>query len=123
MQGDHLLARMTRFLQGERNLERMERSAQRGKKSAEETLRLRREGEALADLAVGLSGTNSRPIRLEGTDALLGRAVDDSLLAALGKLVHKQASPMRSTVTAAHHRRLVAVVAAQRLLRDLCAAP
>ena len=86
-------------------------------------VRLRREGEALADLAVGLTGINSRPIRLEGTDALLGRAVDDVLLAALGKLVHKQASPMRSTVTAAHHRRLVAVVAAQRLLRDLCAAP
>ena len=49
VQGDHLLARMTRFLQGERNLERMERSAQRGKKSAEETLRLLREGKVEID--------------------------------------------------------------------------
>ncbi len=85
-------------------------------------LRLRREGGVLADLAVAVSGTNSNPLRLAGTDALLGRPLDDALVAALGKLVQQQASPMRSTVTAAHHRRLVAAVAAQRLLRELWAA-
>jgi 4-hydroxybenzoyl-CoA reductase subunit beta len=84
-------------------------------------LRLRREGGVLAELAVAVSGTNSHPLRLAGTEALLGRALDDALLAALGKLVQQQASPMRSTVTAAHHRRLVAAVAAQRLLRELWA--
>jgi hypothetical protein len=47
--------------------------------------------------------------------------VDEALLAALGKLVAKQVSPMRSTVTAANHRRLVAVNAAQRLLGELAA--
>ncbi|MDH5330205.1 MAG: 4-hydroxybenzoyl-CoA reductase subunit beta [Aquincola sp.] len=85
-------------------------------------VRLRREGDRLADLAVAISGTNSRPFRLEGTDALLGRGLDDGLLAELGKLAHKQVSPMRSTVTAAHHRRLVAAVAAQRLVRELWSA-
>ncbi|HET9820204.1 MAG TPA: FAD binding domain-containing protein [Burkholderiaceae bacterium] len=82
-------------------------------------VQLRREGAALSTLTVAISGTNSNPIRLAGTEALLGRAVDDALLAELGKLVHKQVSPMRSTVTAAHHRRLVAAVAAQRLVREL----
>lgn len=85
---------------------------------------LRLEAGALAELAVGLSGTNSQPLRLDGTGALLGRPVDDALLTALGKLVAKQVSPMRSTVTSAHYRRQVAVVAAQRLLRTLAdAAP
>ena len=85
-------------------------------------LRLRRDGDVLAELALAMVGTNSRPLRLEGTDGLLGRPVDDALLAALGKLVQQQASPMRSTVTAAHHRRLVAAVAAQRLARALWSA-
>ncbi|HEX6019213.1 MAG TPA: FAD binding domain-containing protein [Burkholderiaceae bacterium] len=80
---------------------------------------LRIEGGVLAALRVGISGTNSHPVALEGTDALLGKPVDDATLAALGKLVSKQVSPMRSTVTQSNHRRLVAVVTAQRLVRDL----
>ena len=48
--------------------------------------------------------------------------VDDALLAALGKLVQKQVSPMRSTVTPSNYRRLVAAVLAQRLVRELAAA-
>ena len=80
---------------------------------------LRLEGGVLVELAVGLSGTNSRPLRLDGTDALLGRAVDDALLEALAKLVRKQASPMRSTVTPSNHRRVVAAATAQRLVREL----
>jgi 4-hydroxybenzoyl-CoA reductase subunit beta len=83
---------------------------------------LRLEGGVLAELAVGLSGTNSRPLRLDGTDALLGRAVDDALLEALAKLVRKQASPMRSTVTPSNHRRVVAAATAQRLVRELAGA-
>jgi 4-hydroxybenzoyl-CoA reductase subunit beta len=70
-------------------------------------------------LRVGLSGTNSHPLLLAGTDALLGHAVDDDLLRQLGKLVQQQASPMRSTVTPSNYRRQVAAVMAQRLLREL----
>lgn len=80
---------------------------------------LRLEGGVLAELAVGLTGTNSLPLRLEGTETLLGHAVDGTLLETLGKLVRKQVSPMRSTVTPSNHRRLVAVAAAQRLVREL----
>ncbi len=73
----------------------------------------------LGALRVGLSGTNSHPLCLQGTGALLGKPVDDTALAALGKLVQKQVSPMRTTVTPSNYRRLVAAVHAQRLLREL----
>jgi 4-hydroxybenzoyl-CoA reductase subunit beta len=80
---------------------------------------LQMQGGLLTQLRIGISGTNAQPFLLEGTDAMRGRAVDDGLLQALGKLVQKQVSPMRSTVTASQHRRLVAAVAAQRLVRHL----
>ena len=77
----------------------------------------------IARLAVALTGTNSHPLRLAGTDALVGQAVDDAALVLLGKLVAKQVSPMRSTVTPANYRRQVASVLAQRLLRELSGTP
>ena len=76
----------------------------------------------LAELRVALSGTNSHPLWLQGTEALLGKPVDDAGLASLGKLVQKQVSPMRTTVTQSNYRRLVAAVHAQRLLRELSTA-
>lgn len=82
-------------------------------------LRLRVQDGVLAELRVALSGTNSNPLLLQGTEALGGKAVSAETLAALGKLVQKQVSPMRSTVTASNYRRQVAVVLAQRLLSEL----
>jgi 4-hydroxybenzoyl-CoA reductase subunit beta len=73
----------------------------------------------LASLRVALTGTNSRPILVQGTEALLGRPASDESAAALGKLVRKQVSPMRTTVTPSNHRRLVAAALAQRLVREL----
>jgi 4-hydroxybenzoyl-CoA reductase subunit beta len=74
---------------------------------------------AVASLRVALTGTNSQPLLLQGTDALLGRPLDDAGLLALGKLVAKQVSPMRTTVTQANYRRQVATVLAQRVVREL----
>ncbi len=51
------------------------------------------------------------------------RAVTDETLAQLGKLVQKQVSPMRTTVTHSNYRRQVAAVLAQRLVRELAAEP
>ncbi len=79
------------------------------------------EGKLLAELRIALTGTNSRPILLEGTEALLGRPVDDQAIVTVGKLVQKQVSPMRTTVTPSNYRRQVASVLARRLLRELCA--
>ena len=73
----------------------------------------------IATLRVALTGTNSRPFLLEGTAELAGRPLDDAALARLGKLVQKQVSPMRTTVTPSNYRRQVATVLAQRLVREL----
>jgi 4-hydroxybenzoyl-CoA reductase subunit beta len=75
----------------------------------------------VGSLAVGLSGTNSHPLLLEGTGELAGHVVDDELLRKLGKLVGQQVSPMRSTVTPSNYRRQVAATLTQRLLRELAA--
>jgi 4-hydroxybenzoyl-CoA reductase subunit beta len=80
---------------------------------------LRLQSGALAELRVALSGTNSHPLLLQGTEALLGRPLDDAGLATLAKLVQKQVSPMRTTVTQSNYRRQVAAVLAQRLAREL----
>ncbi|HEX6362796.1 MAG TPA: 4-hydroxybenzoyl-CoA reductase subunit beta [Albitalea sp.] len=80
-----------------------------------------REG-LLAGLHVALTGTNSHPLLLEGTEALVGQPLDEAALATLGKLVQKQVSPMRTTVTQSNYRRQVAAVFAQRLVRELAAA-
>lgn len=78
-------------------------------------------GGNVTDLRIALTGTNSQPFVLEGTDALLGRPVGAELLSSLGKLVQKQVSPMRTTVTQSNYRRQVAAVLAQRLVRELSA--
>lgn len=73
----------------------------------------------LTRLCVALTGTNSRPFVLAGTEALLGAPVGTTMLDALGKLVQKQVSPMRTGVVAAHYRRQVAHVNTQRLVLAL----
>jgi 4-hydroxybenzoyl-CoA reductase subunit beta len=78
-------------------------------------------GGAITRLRIALTGTNSQPLLLQGTDTLLGKPLDDAGLAALGNLVSKQVSPMRTNVTPSNYRRQVAAVLAQRLLRDLVA--
>lgn len=74
----------------------------------------------LSELRVALTGTNSHPLLIVGTQDLCGTTVAPELLAALGKLVQKQVSPMRTTVTGSNYRRQVASVMAQTLLRELC---
>ncbi|MDE2376066.1 4-hydroxybenzoyl-CoA reductase subunit beta [Bradyrhizobium sp.] len=76
-------------------------------------------GPAIASLDVALTGTNSRPFLLAGTDALAGRAIDDKLLAEVDRLVQKQVQPMRTTLTSANYRRVAAAALARRLIADL----
>ena len=79
-------------------------------------------GGELTELHVAITGTNSQPIVLTGTEALLGRPVVADTLTALAKLVQKQVSPMRTTVTQSNYRRQVAAALAQRLMRELARA-
>jgi 4-hydroxybenzoyl-CoA reductase subunit beta len=72
----------------------------------------------IADLRVALTGTNSRPLVLQGTEELHGAKPGDAG-SLLMKLVQKQAGPVRTTVTAADYRRQAAAILARRLLDRL----
>ncbi len=64
---------------------------------------------------IALTGTNSRPFVLSGTDALIGRRLDEQALKDVERLVQKQVQPMRTTIASAQYRRLAAAALARRL--------
>jgi 4-hydroxybenzoyl-CoA reductase subunit beta len=80
---------------------------------------LRRTGNTLADLRVAFTGTNPRPVLLEGTAELCGGPLDARVLKGLDALVRDQIMPMKTTFTPGHYRRRVAGVLARRLLTRL----
>lgn len=80
---------------------------------------LRREGDTLADLRVALTGTNPRPVLLEGTADLCGGPLDDKVIAGLDDLVRDQVMSMKTTFTPGTYRRKVAGVLARRLVERL----
>ena len=77
---------------------------------------LRREGDTLADLRVAITGTNPRPVLLEGTHELCGGPLDERVFKGLDELVRDQIMSMKTTFTPGHYRRRVAGVLARRLL-------
>ena len=80
---------------------------------------LRREAGTLADLRVAVTGTNPRPVLLEGTAALCGGALDARVFTSLDALVRDQIMAMKTTFTPGHYRRRVAGVLARRLVQRL----
>lgn len=78
-------------------------------------------GGVLRRLRIALTGTNSHPVLLEGTGEMLGQPINEALLQRVGKLVQKQASPVRTTLAAPNYRRQVAASLAQRLVQELSA--
>ena len=70
-------------------------------------------------LRIAFTGTNSRPFVLVGTDAVIGRQIDDKALREFERLVQRQVQPMRTMTTSAHYRRLAAAALARRLTRAL----
>ena len=77
------------------------------------------EGDTLADLRVAFTGTNPRPVLLDGTDGLVGGALDDAVLDKLDELVRDQVMAMQTTFTPGMYRRRVANVLAKRLVTRL----
>jgi 4-hydroxybenzoyl-CoA reductase subunit beta len=75
----------------------------------------------IASLLIALTGTNSRPFLLAGTEALAGRSIDEKLLQEIDRLVQKQAQPMRTTIASANYRRVAAAALARRLTATLFA--
>lgn len=82
---------------------------------------LRMDEGRVAELHLALTGTNSQPLLLAGTAELIGAPADEALADKVGKLVQRQASPQRTTVTTSHYRRQVATAYARRLLLELAA--
>jgi 4-hydroxybenzoyl-CoA reductase subunit beta len=80
---------------------------------------LRRDGAALVDLRVAFTGTNPRPVLLDGTGALCGGPLDERALEGLDALVRDQIMAMKTTFTPGHYRRRVAGVLARRLVMRL----
>jgi 4-hydroxybenzoyl-CoA reductase subunit beta len=80
---------------------------------------LRRDGDILADLRVAITGTNPRPVLLEGTRGLCGGPLDGRVVAGLDALVRDQIMSMKTTFTPGHYRRRVAGVLARRLVQRL----
>ena len=76
----------------------------------------------IASLRVALTGTNSRPFLLADLDQFVGKPVDEDLLRGVDRLVQRQVQPMRTTLAAAHYRRLAAAAIARRLLARLASA-
>jgi 4-hydroxybenzoyl-CoA reductase subunit beta len=72
-------------------------------------------------LRVAVTGANSRPILVTGTDKLCGRPVDDKLLQEVDRLVQKQVKPMRTTLISSNYRRLAAATLAKRAIAKLAA--
>jgi 4-hydroxybenzoyl-CoA reductase subunit beta len=76
-------------------------------------------GRVVNSLRIGLTGTNSRPFLLSGTDAVVGHPIDEAALRDIDRLVQRQVQPMRTTVTSAHYRRLAVAALTRRLVSAL----
>jgi 4-hydroxybenzoyl-CoA reductase subunit beta len=78
-------------------------------------------GTSIGSLRIALTGTNSRPFLIAGTDDFAGRSIDEKLLQEIDRLVQKQVQPMRTTITSANYRRVAAAALARRLTAMLFA--
>ncbi len=78
---------------------------------------LKRDDHRLTDLRIAITGTNPRPVLLDGTAALCGGGLDERVFKGLDALVRDQIMPMKTTFTPGHYRRRVAGVLARRLLK------
>jgi len=80
---------------------------------------LSRDGDRLRRLQVALTGTNARPLLLDGTEGLTGQPFDDTALDQLVDLVSRQIQPMTSTFTPPGYRRRVAANLTRALAKKL----
>jgi 4-hydroxybenzoyl-CoA reductase subunit beta len=82
---------------------------------------LRREDDMLTDLRVAITGTNPRPVLLDGTAQICGGPLDEGAFKQLDDLVRDQVMAMKTTFTPGHYRRRVAGVLVRRLVERLFA--
>ena len=70
-------------------------------------------------LRIAVTGTNSRPFVLAGTNVVIGRPIDKNALEEIEMLVQKQVKPVRTTIAPPHYRRLAAAGLARQLTAAL----
>ncbi|MGI9414414.1 MAG: 4-hydroxybenzoyl-CoA reductase subunit beta [Hyphomicrobiales bacterium] len=75
----------------------------------------------LSGLALAFTGTNARPLLVEGLDDVCGNALDEDTLERVFRLANKQIQPMKSTFSPSTYRRSVAMKLAIHMIRDLWA--
>lgn len=80
---------------------------------------LRMTGGALAEFRVALTAVNPCPLRVAGTEAFIGRPLDDGALERVKEMVQAQARPMKTTTLAPWYRRRVVGALAKRLAARL----
>ena len=80
---------------------------------------LKTDGADLAELRLALTGTNSMPILLDGTEAFVGAPLDGKALDRLAALPTKQMQPMTTTMTPPGYRRRVVANLIRSLVRRL----
>jgi len=80
---------------------------------------LTRQGEGLSSLAIAITGTNSRPVLLQGLDDLCGERLGEEWFDRLGKIISRSIQPMRTTLVPSIYRRHMAGVLARRLVTQL----
>ena len=78
-----------------------------------------RDGDTLADLRIAITGTNPRPVFLDGAADLVGGGLDDATVQGIDDLCRDQLMSMKTTFTPGHYRRRVATKMAIRLVREL----
>ncbi len=80
---------------------------------------LRREGDAIADLRIALTGISSRPESVNGLDVLAGQPLDDTALATLARQIKLSIKAMDTTLIDVPFRRRITPVLAKRLVELL----
>ena len=73
----------------------------------------------LSDLTLAFTGTNARPLYVEGVDEICGAALDDDMCERILRLANKQIQPMKSTFSPSTYRRAVATKLAIHMIREL----
>ena len=77
-------------------------------------LAMRMEQGAVAEIRVGLTGLNPRPVLLDGLDDLAGRKPDLALISELAKKANRAAKPMRTTTADPAYRRAMVTALVER---------
>ncbi len=80
---------------------------------------LRREGDAITDLRVGVTGTNPRPLLFDGLVGGMDQGPNDDALSAITKEIGQMIKPMRTTNLPGLYRRQMVTVLTRRLITDL----